>query len=130
MKKERKMLPFTNNFGDVINPGDSVYVITTCTHRTHVAKGEYVGYLERLGYDWKTKKSTTVPAVQVKTPYTKTVYWDKRTDKPFKWSDYTTSEVFKEHVETRNEPAFRISTLNYNRIVPAGVSADRLMAAV
>lgn len=126
----RKELPFTNSFGDVIQPGESVYVITTCTHRTHVGKAEYIGYLERSGYDWKSKKSTMVPYVQVKTPYNKTIYWDKRTDKPFKWADYTTSEDFKLNVETRSEPAFRISTLQYNRILPSSSHADRLMAAI
>ena len=126
----RKQLPFTNSFGDVIQPGDSVYVVTTCTHRTHVSKGEYLGYLERSGYDYREKKSTMIPAVQVKVSYTSQRYWDKRTNKYFKWTDYTTQEDFKANVESRVEQAFRISTLQYNRILPAGVSADRLMEAV
>jgi hypothetical protein len=126
----RKELPFTNKFGDIINPGDTVYVVTTCTHRTFVEKGEYVGYVERSGYDYRKKKSVVVPAVQVKKPYTKTIYWDKRTDKEFKWADYTSPEDMQENVETRQEQAFRISTLQYNRILPATVSADRLMEAV
>lgn len=127
---DRKQLPFTNKFGDVINPGDAVYVVTTCTHRTHVEKGEYVGYVERHEYVYHKQESVIVPAVQVKKPYTRTIYWDKRTDKQFNWKNYTTREDFKENVETREQRAFRISTLYYNRILPASVSADRLMEAV
>lgn len=130
MKKERKVLPFTNSFGDVIQPGDDVYIVTTCTHRTHVTKGEYIGYVERSGYDYHKNESVVLPVVQVRVPTTRTIYWDKRTDKPFKWSDYSTSEIFSENVETRTEPTFYISTLNYNRILPANTSADRLAEAV
>jgi hypothetical protein len=126
----RKQLSFTNKFGDIINPGDNVYVVTTCSHRTHVEKGEYVGYVERHGYDYREKKSVIVPAVQVKKPYTRTIYWDKRTDKEFDWKNYTTREDFQENVETRKQQAFRVSTLQYNRILPASVSADRLMEVV
>lgn len=129
MKRERKILPFTNNFGDVIQPGDTVYAITTCSHRTHINKAEYVGYIERDEYNWYTKERVMNPYVQIKVPTTRTRYFDKLKNKAYDWAGYTT-EYFKENVERIEEPCFRISTLYYNNIVPCNASIDRLAEAV
>lgn len=129
MKRERKILPFTNNFGDVIQPGDTVYAITTCSHRTYVGKAEYIGYIERSEYNWRTKETQLSPFVQIKVPTTRTKYFDKLKNKPYDWVDYT-REYFDQNVERIEEPCFRISTLNYNNIIPCNASIDRLAEAV
>jgi hypothetical protein len=129
MKRERKILPFTNRFGDVIQPGDFVYAITTCTHRTHVNKAEYVGYVERSSYDWKTKEYKDMPYVQVKSPCTIVEYFDKKANKKYDWVGYT-KEYFDQNVERREIPSTRISTLQYNNILPVTAAIDQLVEAV
>lgn len=129
MKRERKILPFTNNFGDVIQPGETVYAITTCAHRTHVGKAEYIGYIERSEYNWRTKETQLSPFVQIKVPTTRTRYFDKLKNKNYDWVDYT-REYFDQNVERIEEPYFRISTLNYNNIIPCNASIDKLAEAV
>jgi hypothetical protein len=129
MKPVRKTLPFTNKFGDTIQPGDMVYSITTCTHRTCITEGEYVGYIERSGYDYKTRESKNIPYVQVKVPAVRTVYFDKLKNATFKWADYT-RDYFNEHVVRSEEKIFRISTLNYNNIIPRSSSTEKLAKAV
>lgn len=125
MKPVRKTLPFTNKFGDTIQPGDKVYSITTCTHRTCITEGEYVGYIER-GY---RNQGEPIPYVQVKVPAVRTVYFDKLKNATFKWADYT-RDYFKEHVVRSEEKIFRISTLNYNNIIPRTSSTEKLAKAV
>ena len=39
----RNSVPFTNSFGQVINPGDEVVVVTHCTGSTNITKGKYLG---------------------------------------------------------------------------------------
>lgn len=128
-KRERKILPFVNKFGDVINPGESVYIVTTCTHRTRVNKGLYIGFVEREQYDWKTDQYSPKPFVQVKVPGSRTVYYDKKTNKKWDWSLYKKlgSDYYKENVEVRAEPYDHISTLFYNRILPTNTTPDRLI---
>ncbi len=36
--------PFTNDHGDVINPGDPILSVTKCTGSAYAAKGIYLGY--------------------------------------------------------------------------------------
>ena len=129
MKRERKELPFTNKFGDTINPGDAVYAITTCTHRTYITKGEYLGYVETSGYDYKTRSATLIPKVQVRFPAVKYAHFDKKTGKLFNWNDYT-YEYYKENVERQEIPTHRVSTLVYNNILPANTSTETLAKAV
>ena len=129
MKRERKILPFTNRFGDVIQPGDTVYSITTCSHRTHINKAEYVGYIERSQYDWRTKETKLEPYVQVRLPYTSTIYFDKKKNKEYDWVGHT-KEYFDENVERREIPGFRISTLWYNNVIPTNAPIDQLAEAV
>lgn len=129
MKRERKILPFTNKFGDTINPGEQVYVITTCTHTTCVNKGEYLGFVEREDYDWKLKQTKMMPYVQVKVKDQRTVWFDTLKNEKYSWVGHN-NEYFQAHVEHRKEDFHRISTLYYNNVIPANASADRLMAAV
>lgn len=37
--------PYTNEFGQVINPGDKVGVITTTRHYVNQYEGVYIGYI-------------------------------------------------------------------------------------
>jgi len=129
MKRERKILPYTNKFGDVINPGDTVYAITTCTKQTCINKGEYIGYVERDGYDYKTKSYVKMPFVQVKVPAERTEYFDTLKNKKYDWAGYT-KEYFAEHVERRDIAYDRITTLQYNNILPSNTSVETLAKAV
>ena len=128
-KAKRIVAPFTNKFGDTINPGDKVYAITTCTHRTRVNESEYVGYVERSGYDFKTKQKVMMPYVQVKTKRSRPTYYDNVKKATFKWSDYT-SEYFKQNVTRGEEDFYAISTLYYNNIVPRSVGTEQLVKAL
>ena len=67
--------------------------------------------------------------VQVKSPSTIVEYFDKKTNKKYDWVGYT-KEYFDENVERREIPTTRISTLNYNNIIPASSSIDKLAEVV
>lgn len=131
-KRERKILPYVNQYGDTINPGETVYVVTTCTHRTRVNKCEYIGFVERMEYDYKSAKYASKPYVQVRVPSTRLVYYDKLTNEKWDWSMYSIkgADYYRNNVEARKESYDRISTLQHNRILPANIAPDRLMEAI
>lgn len=41
--KNYNVVSFINEFGDVIQPGEDVLIVTMCTKTTHVSKGRYLG---------------------------------------------------------------------------------------
>lgn len=103
--------PITGVFGETVNVGDEVMVVTTgYSHRVHVAKGKYLGYVESAGY-YKQRAQIAVETkrhVQIKPDGTE-----------FNWNkDYhrdTWQEVSK--TLTRKEITYtRITTLCLNRI--------------
>lgn len=93
----REAVPFTNDFGQVINPGDEVVVVTTCTGNTNTSKGIYVGMrnkrvqaeVECIVYQWYNKETDEVGS-----------YY----------------KIPSEQRAIRRVPAKRITTLIYNRI--------------
>jgi len=111
-KRERIIKPFTNKFGQVIEPGMSVFVVTTCTHQTHITKGEYVGYIERDAH------GKMEPFVQVLVEYDKAYYVYKDIQERVNWKTFSSNR----DCEWRSEKAHRITTLNYNRILRADSS--------
>lgn len=129
MKRERKVLPYTNRFGDVINPGDKVYSITTCSHRTHISEGEYVGYVERDSPDYKTRSYKPMPYVQVRVPAQITYWFDKLKNRKYSWVNHN-SQYFQENVESRTTYTTRITTLQLNNIIPRNAPVERLAEAV
>lgn len=94
---KRNVVPFTNDFGQVINPGDEVVVVTTCTGSTNTAKGVYVGMHGK--------------SVQAEVEYTKFEWYNKETDKA--GSYYHIPSELRSH---RRVPSKRITTLQQNRI--------------
>lgn len=115
---KREVIPFTNSFGQVINPGDDVAVVTTCTGNTCIAKGKYVGMRGKY--------------VQAEVPSSSYAYFVKGSDEraPYNFSDclwkaglkYNTPEwkALRDEVygpyEYRQTGGTRITTLYYNRI--------------
>lgn len=115
---KREVVPFTNDFGQVINPGDEVVVVTTCTGNTNTQKGKYVGMRGK--------------SVQAEVPSNSWAYFVKGTDElaPRNFSDrlwksglkYNTPEyqALRDEVygpyEYRRTGGTRITTLYYNRI--------------
>ena len=94
---KREVIPFTNDFGQVINPGDEVVVVTTCTGNTNTQKGRYVGMRGK--------------SVQAEVEYTKFEWFNKDTGEA--GSYYKIPSELRSH---RRVPAKRITTLWYNRI--------------
>jgi hypothetical protein len=115
-KAIRHIEPFTNQFGDVIQPGDAVYSITMCTKNTHIAKGEYLGVIKREG--WRGKEELSV---QVLVDAEKTAWRWKDTKEDTTWFAYYSQsrELNSRDVEAYGVPYKRVSTLQLNRIVPA-----------
>jgi hypothetical protein len=120
-KAVRHIEPFTNQFGDVIQPGDAVYSITMCTKNTYVAKGEYLGVIKSLG--WGGRETTRV---QVLVDAQKTAWRWRDTKEDTTWLAYYSQrgEPNARMVEAYNVPYKRVSTLQLNRILPAKVSTD------
>lgn len=125
-KVVRHIEPFTNEFGDVIQPGEAVYAITMCTSRTHVTKGEYLGVIKRAGW-----RGDVEPYVQVRVNTQRTAWRWKDTKENTTWNEYYKQlHGVGRDVETYQVPCTRISTLQLNRIVPAKINADQLAAAI
>lgn len=102
--------PIKGVFGEMVNVGDEVMVVSTGWSNTYVSKGKYLGYVEGNGY-YKQRAQIAIQAnrfVQLKPDGTE-----------FNWNkDYhrdTYEEVYKTLVR-KEIPYVRISTLNLNRI--------------
>lgn len=129
-KTKRIVAPFINDFGQVIQPNEEVFAVTTCTHRTNVFEAKYVGYIERESYDWKEKKSVMMKYAQISTPSTKHVYFKKGTTEPFNWSTYVSGVPGDEQFDRAEVPFNYISTLQYNRILPKHASLSQLAESI
>jgi hypothetical protein len=125
-KAVRHIEPFTNQFGDVIQPGEAVYSITMCTKTTSVKKAEYLGVIKRAGWGGREEL-----AVQVLVDAQKTAWRWKDTKEDTSWDVYWRQKNSTgREVEPYNIPYKRVSTLQLNRIVPAKISADQLAAVI
>lgn len=121
-KVVRHIEPFTNEFGDVIQPGEAVYAVTMCTSRTHITKGEYLGVIKREG-----RRGQVQLVVQVEVDAKRTAYRYKDTKEDTTWIEYYyNGRPNGREVEIYSVPCKRVSTLQLNRIVPAKISADQL----
>lgn len=129
-KSKRIVAPFINDFGQVIQPNEDVFAITTCTHRTNVFEAKYVGYVERQSYDWKEKKHVMMKFAQISTPSTRTEYFKKGTTEPYKWSTYVSGVPGEQQFDRVEVPYNHISTLQYNRILPKNVTPSQLAEAI
>lgn len=125
-KSNRVVAPYTNKFGQTINPGDSCIAITTCTGRTSIDRVEYVGYIERKVYNWRTKEYTPSQFVQIRRPakvYKGAFY--EGTDERARWPFDQSRKV-----EYRYEDSKIITTLQCNNVIADTSTVDQLMKAV
>lgn len=131
-KRVRIVKPFTNKFGQVIEPGMPVFVITVCTGQTAITKGEYVGYIEREDYVYSTEQKTYVsklaPFVQARVEYDAAKFIYEDTGERVDWKTFRLDGPRKTVWVT--EKAHRITTLKYNRILRADSSLEDMAAIV
>lgn len=77
-KSKRIVGDFESKFG-VFKPGDKAYAVTRCTGRMTIAEVEYVGYIERIVYDWRIASYSTEKFAQIRRPSKKTEWYNKET---------------------------------------------------
>jgi hypothetical protein len=122
-KSKRIVGPFTSKYG-TFNPGDQAIAITVCTGNVVVERVEYVGYVERNEYNWKTKKTELTKFAQIRRPTkTFTAFW-AGTEEKASWP------YGDRKVEYRDVIGTLVTTLQYNRLLPASASTDQLIEAV
>lgn len=112
-KSKRIVGPFTSEYG-TFQPGDQAIAITVCTGRVAVARVEYVGYIE--GYNGQRK-------AQVRRATTRSEWYDKDTGEATRWMSGCNLGI-------RYLPSTVITTLNYNRLIPANAETDTLIKAI
>lgn len=122
-KSKRIVGPFQSEYG-TFNPGDTAIAVTVCTGNVRVARVEYVGYIERETYDWKLKIQVVKKYAQVKRQVQRFTPFLKGTNEVAKWP-YSMSDVQYRHV-----PGTHISTMQYNRLIPASATTDELMKVI
>ena len=124
MSKSKRIIgPFTSEYG-TFNPGDQAIAITVCTGNVHVSRVEYVGYVERETYNWKTKTKEAEKFAQIRRPTkTFTPFW-AGTDEKARWP------YGDRKVEYRDVHSTIVTTLQYNRLLPAGASTDELIKVI
>jgi hypothetical protein len=123
-KVQRYAEPFVNSFGDVIQPGDEVYAVTVSTSRTAVSKGKYIGVTKSSG--WRGEE---VKRVQLEVEAKRSYWYFKDTGERTTWNEYYYKQKDRD-VGMGYEPYKRITTLQLNRIMPVGISADRLAESI
>jgi hypothetical protein len=122
-KTKRVEGPFTTDYG-TFNPGDKCIAITVCTGRVKVSRVEYVGYVEREVHNWQTRKNEMTKFAQIRRPTkTWTPFWEG-TDEVARWP-YGSREVEYRDVEKQI-----ITTLQYNRLIPASATTDDLIKEI
>lgn len=122
-KSKRIEGPFTNEHG-TFNPGDPAIAVTLCTSRVNVARVEYVGYIERKEYNYKTRQTELMKFAQIRRPTSKfTAFWHGTSEKAsWPYGDRL--------VEYRSVPGTIISTLQFNRLIPATATIDQLIEEI
>ena len=122
-KSKRIVGPFTSEFG-TFHPGCEAIAITVCTGNVHVARVEYIGYVERSVGNWPNAGNRVEKFAQVRRPTkTFTAFWAD-TEEKARWP------YGDRKVEYRDVHSTIVSTLQYNRLLPASASTDELIKAV
>lgn len=106
------------------NPGDQVFAVTTCTGKVKVSKVEYVGYVLARQYCYKEKKYVDIKKAQIRRPTDIGEWFDKETGEKTQWKPNTPNLGF------RYVPGTRVTTLNYNRILPVNATVDELIKEI
>jgi len=129
-KSKRIVAPFINDFGQVIQPNEQVFAVTTCTGRVAVKEVKYVGYVERQDYNWNEKKHEMKKFAQISTPSTRHVYYKKGTTELFQWGSYVNGMPGDQQYDRVEESYDHISTLQYNRVLSKNSSLHELASVV
>ena len=110
MSKANKVVgDFESEYGK-FKPGDKAYAVTTGTgHTVKVELVEYVGYITRESYNWRTKENTLDAFAQIRRPIRKTQWYNKDTGVNCKW--FPGAAV--RWIDTTT-----ITTLKLNRLIP------------
>lgn len=119
---KRTVGPFTSEYG-TFNPGDAAIAITVCTGRVCVDRVVYVGYVERKTYNWQSKEYETRKYAQIRRPSKQFGAYIKGTDIRATWP-------YPDDVEWRYVTREIITTLQYNRLLPATTTTDELMKGI
>lgn len=90
---------------------------------THVDRVEYVGYVERNAYNYQERKYMLEKFAQIRRPVTRFTPFYKGTDNEATWP-------YQGEVEYRHIPGTLVTTLQYNRLIPANASTDQLMKVI
>lgn len=122
-RSKRVVGPFTSEYG-TFNPGDPAIAVTVCRGNVYLARVEYVGYVERDVYDYRSKSYVAEKFAQVKRPTKIGEWYDKQTGEKSDW------RAGDPNLGRRYVDASRISTLQHNRLIPATATADDLIKAV
>lgn len=104
--------PIEGALKTMINPGDTVMVVTTgYSHNVSVKKGTYVGYIESAGYYYKKRARVLIEGTRS--------FQMKPDGTEFNWSkdyDRNTWDQVKETLVRKTVPHTYKTTLNLNRI--------------
>jgi hypothetical protein len=122
-KSKRIEGPFTNEFG-TFNLGDQCVAITVCTGRVNVARVEYIGYIERTEYNYQTKKSEPRQYAQIRRPSKRFEWYNKLTGESCSWESGNNDHGLRYYDTTT------VTTLQYNRLLPAQISIDQLIEQI
>lgn len=119
-KVQRKVEPWTNSEGQVIQPGDKVVFFTRCTGYTSAYIGEYLGFTDNYS-----------KRVQVAVPSTRSIAYLKGTDTRFSWKDHYEAGKPIPETDYKDEAYVRVSTLNDNRVyLYDGMTVEKLVDLV
>jgi hypothetical protein len=99
--------PSPGLFGSVVNVGDEVAVVTTCTGVTNVQRGKYLGYIQSSG-NAQVEVETVLSLMTL--PDGTKFNWNKHYN-PATWDDV------RKTVTHKTIQATRITTLQRNRMV-------------
>lgn len=119
-KSKRIVGPFTSEFG-TFNPGDDCIAVTVCTKNVSVARVKYVGYVERQGYNRQSKQYETMKFAQIRRPTKKLQWFNEETGETCNWFSGAKARWIDAEV---------VSTLQDNRLLPAGTITDGLIKAL
>lgn len=122
-KSKRIEGPFLSKFG-TFNPGDAAFAITVSTGRVSVGRVVYVGYIERMDWNYKTRKTEMVKFAQIRRPTQRGQWYNKSTNEAAQYESNNSNIGFRYiDVET-------ITTLQHNRLLPADVSVNQLIEEI
>lgn len=105
-------------------PGDQCIAVTVCTGRVNVARVEYVGYVVHKQYDYRAKKYEDVKRAQIRRPIKRGEWYDTKTNEKCAWRPNDPT------IKYRYVPATIVSTLIYNRLLPAQATVGQLMKEI